>query len=94
MVKSTERLSLFGGRDTPATPSSDASGMLTPTDNGDEIIEIAAHGDLVIKIEQFTTWRKKYQFNSRLQDWGRARILQKYRASVSLRLWGGRLLLA
>jgi hypothetical protein len=51
MVKSTERLSLFGGRDTPATPSSDASSMITPPDNEDEIIEIAAHGDLVVKIE-------------------------------------------
>ena len=51
MVQSTERLSLFGGRDTPATPSSDASDILTPPDNGDEIIETAAHGDVVVKIE-------------------------------------------
>ena len=51
MVVSLERQSLFGGRDTPATPSTDASGVLTPAENGDEITEIAAHGDITLRIE-------------------------------------------
>lgn len=51
MVNSLDRQSLFGGRDTPARPSSDASGSFTPAENGYEIIEIAAHGDIVLQIE-------------------------------------------
>jgi hypothetical protein len=51
MVASLERQSLFGGRDTPATPSTDASGVLTPAESGDEIAEIAAHGDITLRIE-------------------------------------------
>lgn len=51
MVKATERSSLLGGRETPATPSSDASGILTPSDHAEVIIEIVAHGDIVINIE-------------------------------------------
>lgn len=51
MVASVERQSLFGGRDTPVTPSTDASGVLTPAENPNEIVELAAHGDIVLRIE-------------------------------------------
>ncbi len=51
MVVSIERSSLLGGRETPTTPSSDASGILTPADNVDEVVEIAANGDVVLRIE-------------------------------------------
>ena len=51
MVASIERASLLGGRDTPTTPSSDTSSVLAPAESVDEIIEIAAHGDIVLRIE-------------------------------------------
>ena len=51
MVVSTDRSSLLGGRNTPTTPSSDASGILTPIENVEQIIEIDPHGDVVLQIE-------------------------------------------
>ena len=63
MVVSFDHGNLRSGRHTPNTPSSEASSVLTSTENVDTIIEIAAHGDIILRVEhQINTERASRSF--------------------------------